>query len=44
MLLQVPFNGSDLSQYSCDKEIEVPAQIAKGTTRELANLILGLVR
>lgn len=33
---EVPFNGMDLSQYTCDKEIDVGSQIPKGTTLELA--------
>ena len=33
---EVPFNGMDLSQYTCDKEIDVGSQIPKGTNLELA--------
>ncbi len=41
---QVPFNSCDMSQMTCEKEVDVGDQVPNGTCRELCNLIMGLVR
>ncbi len=45
MKIKVPFNGSDMSQITSEKEVEDWAeQVPRGTCRELSNLIMGLVK
>ncbi|TRY67492.1 hypothetical protein TCAL_03751 [Tigriopus californicus] len=41
---ELPFNGCDLSQYSSDKEIDIPSQMPRGISRDLSELIQDLLR
>ena len=40
---ETPFNGSDLSQISSDKEIDITSQIPKGSNSELVDLVQNLL-
>ena len=41
---EIPFNGADIGQYSCDKEIDAKGQIPKGTAEDLVGLLLNMVK